>query len=123
VYDGATLPMWMDGNVFLGGAKPSRFDEHSLVLTDFDPGLRLVEKTGGLYFEIKFDRMWMREPHKMVTSTLLGTAVIPDLPYEQPNSSPIRIDADYLGKIRNEANPTPGPFERSSQSDLALRVW
>jgi alpha-L-arabinofuranosidase len=123
VYDGATLPIWMDGNVFLGGARPSRFDEHSLVLTDFDSGLRFIEKTGGLYFEIKFNGTWMQEPHKMVTSTLLGKAAIPDLPYEQPDGSPIRIDMDYLGKRRNETNPTPGPFERPSQSDLTLQVW
>jgi alpha-N-arabinofuranosidase len=83
----------------------------------------LIEKTDGLYLEFKFDRAWMQEPHKMVTSTLLGKAVIPDLPYEQPDSSPIRIDTDYLGESRNEANPTPGPFERSSQTDLTLRVW
>src|ERR1700722_6033254 len=105
----------MDGNVFQGGAKPSRFDEYSLVLTDLDPGLRLVEMTDGLYYEIRFDGRWMREPHKMVASTLLGKAGIPDLPYEQPDGSPIRIDTDYLGKSRNEANPTPGPFERFSQ--------
>jgi alpha-N-arabinofuranosidase len=123
VYDGVTLPMWMDGNVFLDGAKPSRFDEHSLVLMDFDPGLRLVEKTDGLYFEIKFDQTWMHGPHKMVTSALLGEAVIPDLRFEQPDGSPIRIDTDYLGKSRNEANPTPGPFERPRQSDLTLKVW
>jgi alpha-N-arabinofuranosidase len=92
-------------------------------LTDFDPGLRLIEKTGGLYFEIKSDGMWMREPHKIVASMLLGKAVIPNLPYEQPDGSPIRIDTDYLGESRNEANPTPGPFERSSRNDLTLKVW
>jgi alpha-L-arabinofuranosidase len=58
-----------------------------------------------------------------VTTALLGKAVIPDLPYEQPDGSPIRIDTDYSGKSRSESNPTPGPFERPGQGDLKIKVW
>jgi alpha-N-arabinofuranosidase len=124
VYDGETLPMWMDGNVFLDGAKPSRFEEHSLVVTDSDPGLQLIEKAGGLYLKFKFDRAWMSEqPRKLVTNTLLGEAIIPDLPYEQPDGLPIHIDTDYIGKTRSDSNPTPGPFERPGQGNLTLKVW
>jgi alpha-N-arabinofuranosidase len=58
-----------------------------------------------------------------VTSVLLGRAAIPDLPYEQPDGAPIRIDTDYFGRKRNEVNPTPGPFEHPGQRFLKLRVW
>ena len=53
--------MWMDGNVFLDGAKPAKFDKNAVVETDFDPGLQLVAKPGGLYLEIKFDKRWADE--------------------------------------------------------------
>jgi alpha-N-arabinofuranosidase len=46
VYDDATLPMWMDGNVFLDGAKPSKFDGHAAVAFDFDSRLQLVAEAG-----------------------------------------------------------------------------
>ena len=122
-YDNAPLPMLTAGNVFLDGAKPSRFEEHPLVIADSDPGLRLIEKSGGLYLEFKFVQERIDEqPHKLITSALLGRAVIPDLPYDQPDSSPIRIDTDYMGKTRSESNPTPGPFERPGQGDLTLKV-
>ena len=53
--------------------------------------------------------------------TQLGNAAIPNLPYEQPDGTPLRVDTDYFGKVRNEANPTPGPFENPGQGKL--KVW
>ena len=124
VYDGVPLPMTMEGNVFLNGAKPCKFEEHPLVNADFDPGLQLAAKAGGLYLEFKFDQGWIDErARKLVTSAMLGKAAIPDLPYEQPDGSAIRIDTDYLGKSRSESNPSPGPFERPGQGDVEIRVW
>jgi alpha-N-arabinofuranosidase len=124
VYDNAQLPVWMDGNVFLKGANPSRYEKQPLVKPDFDPGIHLAEKAGGLYLEIKFDPAWTAErTRKLVTTELLGKASIPDLQYEQPDGSPIRIDADYFGKSRSESNPTPGPFEHPGQGGPTLKVW
>jgi alpha-N-arabinofuranosidase len=56
VYDREALPMWMDGNVFLEGAEPSRFEEHPVVVKDLDPGLQLIEKSGGLYLNSRLTR-------------------------------------------------------------------
>jgi alpha-L-arabinofuranosidase len=123
-YNNAPLPMWMDGNVYLNGAKPSNFDQHAVVESIFDPGLRLVLQPDGTYLEMRFDRGWMAaQPHKLVTASLLGRATIPDLPYELPDGSPLRIDTDYFGKPRSESNPTPGPFENPGSGELSLKVW
>ncbi|MGB7264339.1 MAG: right-handed parallel beta-helix repeat-containing protein, partial [Terracidiphilus sp.] len=124
VYDNASLPMWMAGNVYLDGARPSKFDKSFVVGPDFDPQLKLVSNPDGLYLEMRFDKNWTSEqPHKLVTSALLGRAVIPELPYEHPDSRPIQIKTDYFGKRRSESNPTPGPFERPGEGDLKLKVW
>jgi alpha-N-arabinofuranosidase len=73
---------------------------------------------------MRFDKKWIdQQARKPVTTALLGRAQIPDLPYEQPDGAPIRIDKDYLAKSRNESNPTPGPFERPGTGDLRLKVW
>ena len=39
----------MDGNVFLNGAKPSKFEKAPLVQKGFDPMLKLVQEAGGWY--------------------------------------------------------------------------
>lgn len=123
-YDRARLPVWMDGNVFLNGARPSRYDTNALVQSEFDPALRLVAETDGLYLEMKADPAWnTARPRKLITSRLLGRAIIPAAPFEQPDGSRIRINTDYLGHRRNKSNPTPGPFENSGAENLKLKVW
>jgi alpha-N-arabinofuranosidase len=123
-YDAARLPVWMDGNVFLKGTKPSKHETNPLVKPDFDPAIKLVQKRDGFYLEVQFDKAWAAErTRKLVTTELLGKAAIPNLPYEQPDGTPIRVNTDYFGKQRNAANPTPGPFENPGQGDLKLKVW
>lgn len=124
-YDTARLPMWMNGNVFLKGAKPAKHETEPLLKPEFDPKLNLVEKADGFYLELILDKVWSVERiRKLVTTDMLGKAVIPNLPYEKPDGSPLRVDTDYFGKKRNEKNPSAGPFENPAVGkQLTLKVW
>ncbi|MCX5670391.1 MAG: right-handed parallel beta-helix repeat-containing protein, partial [Planctomycetota bacterium] len=123
-YDAARLPVWMNGNVFLKGTKPSKHETDPLLKPQFDPALKLVEKADGFYLEVKFDKAWAGEKtRKLVNTELLGRAAIPNVPYERPDGTPIRVSTDYFGKSRNETNPTPGPFENAGTGPPALKVW
>ena len=123
-YDDAKLPVWMAGNVFLKGAKPSKHEETPLGKPDFDPEIKLVEEADGFYLELNLDKTWATEQtRQLVSSGLLGKAAIPDLPFENADGTPIRINMDYFGNKRSEANPFPGPFEFSTGGKLRTRVW
>lgn len=123
-YDKATRPMQVAGNVFLKGAKPCQQEQDPLVLPESDPGIKVVEKPDGLYLEITLAKAWFeKQPRQLVTTQRLGRAKVPDLPYEQPDGSPVRIDTDYLGAKRPEKNPMAGPFEISGEGPLVLKVW
>ncbi len=122
-YDKAVWPMQMAGNVFFKGAKPSKHEQDPLVPPESDPAIKLTERPDGLYLEITLDKAWAEKQCPFVTTELLGKAKVPDLPYEQPDGSPLKIDTDYLGKKRPERNPTPGPFENPGQGNLVLKVW
>jgi len=122
VYDKAPLAVKMEGNVFLNGAKPSKFEPRPVVKPDFDPGLRLVEKADGFYLEIMLDGAFEARKRQLVTSALLGRAVIPGLPYEQADGSPIRIDRDYFGKTRSASGPTPGPVESPGTGPVVMKI-
>jgi alpha-N-arabinofuranosidase len=122
-YDQAPLPVWMDGNVFLNGARPSKQEKEPLVKAGFDPALRLVEKADGFYLEIAFDKGWAERTCNLVTTERLGRAAIPNLPYERADGAPIRVNTDYFGRDRNELNPTPGPFENPGSGPLNLKVY
>jgi alpha-L-arabinofuranosidase len=123
VYDKAPLPVRMDGNVFLKGAKPSRHELEPAVRPEFDPALKLTETPGGFILELRLDGALGDRTRQLVTTALLGKAAIPDLPYEQADGSPIRIDTDFFGKKRTAANPAPGPFESPGAGPLKLKVW
>lgn len=123
-YDKAQLPVWMEGNVYLQGARPSKHEADPLTEPEFDAGLVLTERTDGLYLQGDFDLAWAKErARKLITTELLGKAIIPDLPYENRDGSPLRIDMDYRGKPRNGQNPFPGPFELSESGKQSIKVW
>jgi alpha-N-arabinofuranosidase len=123
-YDQAMLPLWLDGNVFLKGAQPAMAEKDPLVKPDYDPAIKLVEESRALYIEMKFDPAWATErTRQLVTTKLLGRAVVPDLPYEQPDGKAISINTDYFGRSRNESNPSPGPFENPGGGKVKLKVW
>jgi alpha-N-arabinofuranosidase len=122
-YDAVRLPVVMAGNVFLAGANPSKRETHPLVQPKVDPELELVEKPDGLYLQMNFDKTWGNDQRSLVTSDMLGKAVIPDLPYEDPDGNPYRIDMDYLGEKRNTENPYPGPLDERKPGRQLIKVW
>jgi len=122
--DTAMLPVWMAGNVFLKGARPSRHETASLLKPSFDPQLALVEKADGWYLEFTADPGWsVEQTRNLVTTRLLGRASVPNQRFEKADGSPIRLDTDYFGRKRNRANPFPGPVERVGHGRQSLKVW
>jgi alpha-N-arabinofuranosidase len=122
--DNSVLPCFAAGNVFARGTQPSKFDANALLKPAFDPGLKLTEEPDGWYLELALDRAWATEQTRQsVTTGLLGKAKIPNLPFDNPDGSPIRIDTDYFGAKRNRANPFPGPVERPATGKQTFKVW
>ncbi len=123
-YDQVAQPTQRVGNVFLKGAQSGQDEREPLILPEFDPGIRLIEKQDGLYLEVVLDREWAEKPpHPLVTTERLGRAKVPDLPYEQPDGTPYRLDSDYFGAQRSADHPCPGPFELHESSKQLFKVW
>jgi alpha-L-arabinofuranosidase len=122
--DNVVLPCFAAGNVFTKGSLPSKFDTNALVKPAFDAGVTLTEKPDGWYLTIAEDTAWRDEAKRnLVTTDLLGKAKVPNLPFENADGTPIRIDTDYFGAKRNEANPFPGPFETPTGGKQEIKVW
>ena len=121
-YDKAARTVYMDGNVFIKGARPSKHEQAPLVHERFNPGIKLVEKPDGVYLDIMLDEAWADTQRRLVTTERLGPATVPDLPYQQPDGTPYRLDTDYFGRKREQANPFPGPFARPERGKQVLKV-
>ena len=122
-YDGRELPLQTGGNVYFHGAEPWAQETHPTVLAGANPRVYLRQQGGR--FVLQFNPGTALNPVRTlpVTTTRLGRAKIPGLPYECADGSPLRIDTDYFGKKRNQATPTPGPFESPAAGPLSLKVW
>ena len=123
-YDEHTFAITAAGNVFLAGAKPSAHDRDALIAETFDLGIKLVEQPDGWWLEMNVDPSWQDKVKRpLVTSALLGKAIRPNAPFEQPDGTPYRLDTDYFGEKRNTDNPEPGPFRMGTEKMLRVKVW
>lgn len=116
------LPMHLAGNVFLGNAKPCSQEEAPLLQPRFDPHVALTEKDDGFYLELTLDADWARRQRTLVTTEALGNALIPNLPFENFDGGPVRINEDFFAKQRNAQSPFPGPFEAPEGGRKTFKV-
>ena len=122
-YDKATLPVQIEGNVYYNGAKPYFKETNYLEKAEFNPEVKVVEQSDSVFLHITLDDSWHALDNPLVTTALLGRAKMPNAAYENPDGTPLKIDTDYFGKKRSEANPFAGPFENPGGGKLTLKVW
>ncbi|MCL6103268.1 MAG: right-handed parallel beta-helix repeat-containing protein [Bacteroidetes bacterium] len=149
-YSKSLLPVVFDGNVYtkgsvraIGTKDQKRFGEmnknakeqmknyneqdaterNAVIKNDFDASVSLSQKSKEMYMEISFDKNWLAQKRKLVTTELLGKVIIPNLPFENTDGSGVKINTDYFGKKRNVANPSPSPFEIVKSGKQTFKVW
>ena len=123
IYNGAKLPMRVDGNVYLKGAAPYQGEVNSIKLSEFNPNIRLVEKDDAVYLNFTLPQANADRQNQLVTTKLLGNARITGAEYKNPDGTSLKIDSDYFGKRRSKQNPSAGPFEDPGKGNLSLKVW
>ena len=149
-YSKALLPVVFDGNVYtkgsvraIGTMVQKRFGEmnknakeqmknykvqdaierNAAIKDDSDAPVSLSQKSKEMYMEITFDKNWLAQKRKLVTTELLGKVIIPNLPFENADGTEVKINTDYFGKKRNVTNPSPGPFEIVKSGKQTIKVW
>ncbi|MDT8302138.1 MAG: right-handed parallel beta-helix repeat-containing protein [Sedimentisphaerales bacterium] len=122
-YDKATLPVQIEGNVNYNGAKPYFKETNFIEKSDFNPEVKVVQKGDSVFLHITLDDSLNTLDNRLVTTSLLGRAKIPNAAYENPDGTPLKIDTDYFGKKRSDAHPSAGPFENPGEGKFALKVW
>jgi alpha-N-arabinofuranosidase len=123
-YDETELPVWMDGNVFLNGAKASKHEKDPAVRQVLESKINLVAEPDGVYLYTLQDEEWeANRPNEIVSTRLLGRAKLADQGYTNTDGTPVKIDTDYFGERRKPTDPASGPFARINRRDLKVKVW
>jgi len=85
--------------------------------------ISLEKRQDGWWLSFRPDPAWADITRPLVTTELLGKARITGQPFLQPDGSPYRIDRDYFGRKRPDANPAPGPFRIPGNEKVSFKVW
>jgi len=123
VYNNAKLPVWMSGNIYFWGAKPSDKEKNTIGSSGFNPGIKLVETGENVFLQFGFDNSYIGNKVEIITTEKLGKAKVPRVLFENPDGTPVNIDKDYFGHSRSGENAVAGPFVDLGKGNLVLKVW
>jgi len=111
------------GNVYLDGAKPFPEEKDALVEKAFNPEVRIYKKEGLWHLSMQVDPTWLKQKRSVITTDLLGNALVPNLPFVHPDDTSYHIDKDFFGAGRS-LNPAPGPVEFSNDThSIDIIIW
>ena len=105
------LPVWTEGNVYLGGAKACKNEVNGLVIANDrnDINVELVEKDGSYYLDTNIYDFMGDFATRIIHTDVLGKAFEPEQKFENPDGSSISFDKDYFGGHRG-IRVISGPF-------------
>lgn len=122
-YEKAKLPVHINGNVYLNGAKPYKNEMDFVEKGTFNPEIKLEVEDGQLFLYMTCDKSQFNQKNKLVTTDLLGKTIITKQYFETTSGSPITIDKDFLRVARKKKNPMAGPFENIKPGANKIRIW
>lgn len=121
VYDGREFPLFTGGNIYFNNAKPYGKEQGAECVTEGDNLVTVTEDGPQVFVQSPALSRDLNPSAKLVTTELLGMAKIPQLPYLNPDGTPIKIDTDYFGMKRAEHAPLSGPFAKPVSAKI--KIW
>jgi hypothetical protein len=122
-YNNAILAVGIDGNVYYNKARHFNKEVNYVENSDFKPGVEVSREGEDVFIQFDSDGKASEIKTLLITTEMLGKAKMPKEGYENPDGSPLRLDIDYNGKKRSEANPSAGPFENPGVGSIRMKVW
>ena len=102
------LPVWTEGNAYLGGAKACKNEVNGLISSE-NVKVELLEKDGNYYLDTNIYDCLKAFRGRMINTDVLGMAFEPEQRFENPDGTDIQFDTDYFGGHRG-VDVIPGPF-------------
>ena len=103
------LPVWVEGNAYLGGAKACKNEINGLVNSEQPVQVEVELENGRPVLSTNVYELLEGFTGRRIDTQVLGKAFEPEEYFENPDGTPITFDQDYFGDHRG-AHPLPGPF-------------
>lgn len=73
---------------------------------------KLEKRADGYYLNLSVDIDLLKQVKTCAVNTdMLGQTFISEALFENPDGTPFFLKTDFFGRVRNERQPVPGPFE------------
>lgn len=112
------LPVWTEGNAYLGGANACKNEVNGLISSE-DVKVELLEKDGNYYLDTNIYDCLKAFMGRMINTDVLGMAFEPEQRFENPDGTDIQFDKDYFGGHRG-VDVIPGPFANAEDAKKPL---
>ena len=103
------LPVWVEGNAYLGGAKACKNEINGLVNGEQPVQVEVELENGRPVLSTNVYELLEGFTGRRIDTQVLGKAFEPEEYFENPDGTPITFDQDYFGDHRG-VHPLPGPF-------------
>lgn len=123
VYDFGEHVSFARGNIYYRNAGAYAHEAGPILAPRTDPNVKMIEEDGRVFLQSCLADEVALARTQSVTTAVLGRARVPNLPYENPDGSPLVIDMDYFGHKRDHTRPTAGPFEAPGADLQSIKVW
>ena len=94
----AVLPVAIGGNVYLNDAVPSTHESDAKIHSQKGIHIEVDPALGKVQVQINKPELLRGTSAMMITTELLGKTYHADMKYEEPDSTPYRLDSDFLAQ-------------------------
>lgn len=113
------LPVWINGNAYLNGAKPWNKEGDNFVDSENKVRVELVEEDGKYSIKTNLYEVLKEYETGIISSNVLGKAFEPEQCFENPDGTSITFDKDFFGEHRG-IKAMPGPFTNFANIEKIL---
>jgi hypothetical protein len=107
----APLPVAMGGNLYLNRAVPGRHEPDGKIHEQKGIHVETHPAEGRVRIRIDEPELLRGASPMLVTTDLLGKTYHAEMRFEHPDGMPYRLDSDFFGTRRPDADVMAGPFE------------
>jgi alpha-L-arabinofuranosidase len=116
------LPVVAENNIYLNGAIQYKGGANEFDFKNAETEIRIEEKEDGIYMVLNTKGDFSIVNSKVINSFDFGEAMVPGVPFENPDGTPVLFDRDYFNATRAEVN-SAGPFSKISLKNNMVRLW
>ena len=117
------LPVKAENNLYLNGAVPYKNGVNEIINPGYDPEIRIEEKEDGIYLYIEVSEDLVKKGNRIICTSDLGEAMVPEALFENPDGTPILFNTGYFEESREEDMNRTGPFSNLRMGKNTIKLW